>query len=312
VIGGACILKMCIKRIAIEYAEEGQGECGPGNCFKDNQDGSKCTESCSSPSHYYGNLVSHECDEKACVERTSNSSSKNPCGSGECYLDANSGNKCVFEKCGNEGLFKPVNGICTIKECEFRTPDSLWNSFPCGIIDSNCVLDNGSCKSSCSIPDHYEIINGICTLKNCTDRKINGNKSFPCGDNCLFDSKNLQCVTSCDSNSHSKKGICCGKSLTTPLWLVIFFLVMMIVFFVIIVMFVGYCLRRKNCHNKCKEVCNYSTHPEPDYVDLPENNLSVKKNTEMDKFKEDVESFSSSSSELVDSFSESANAEEWS
>jgi hypothetical protein len=310
VMGGGCILKVCKSRIVIEFAEEGQ-QCGPGNCFKDNQDGSKCTESCFNPSHYYGNLASHQCDEKPCVERTSNSSDKNPCGSGECYFDIYSGNKCVFEKCVNEGLFRPVDGICVMKECEFRTPDSLSSSFPCGITDSNCTLDNGSCKTSCSIPDHYGIINGICTAKNCTDRKINGSKSFPCGDNCLFDSENLQCVTSCDSNYGTKNGICSPKSLNTftaPLWLLIFLLVIIIVFFVIIVMFVGFCLRRKNWRNDCKEAFNYSAASEPDYVDLPENNLSVKRNLKIDKFEEDVKSFSSSSSKSVDSSSQSANA----
>jgi hypothetical protein len=71
-------------------------------------------------------------------------------------------------------------------------------------------------------------------------------------------------------------------------------------------MFVGYYLRRKNYLNKCKEICNYSSPPEPDYVDLPENDLSVKNEVEMDKFEEDVKSFSSSS-ESVDSSSSSSN-----
>jgi hypothetical protein len=92
------------------------------NCYKDPQNGNKCTEICSSESHYFANSTSHACEEKKYSDRVFNSTANRVCGKSPWVFDANDNYKCS-DKCSISDLYEAnTQGICVLKSmCTSRT-----------------------------------------------------------------------------------------------------------------------------------------------------------------------------------------------
>jgi hypothetical protein len=319
-VGAACVLKECRERTAVDWSGSGEEiyPCGPGNCFKDVNNENKCSDTCVNGNHFFESTETHVCEEKECSERTSNSSEKNPCGSGNCFFDRNAGFKCVWGECTNAYLYWPVDGICTIKECVARTPDGSVSLFPCGVLDG-CVLDGESCKEMCSNTLHYQSVNGICTLKSCDERISNGSNNFPCGDKCVLNNEIEECEFICNSEYVSENGVCVfddkssQEGLNSWLWLIIFLSIISVILLVIIIVVFGIYLRKKNC-KICSEfeklASSHSLSINSSFDDMrkeeggkeeEEEGVPLKRNVEMGTFSEDNEDGGNSETSSISS-----------